>query len=73
MSNTETALNVLQGGLLLLDQLAGYNLDIQRLIALRAQAKAEGRDINATELQTLADEANTALHELDDALKSRGA
>lgn len=73
MNDVSKAITILEGSFALLEQLEGMNIDVSRLQALRAHAKAEGRDISAAEIKALADEATTALGELDTALKARGA
>jgi len=45
--------------------------DIISLLSLRAQAKAEGRDMNSVEIQSLLDEAKSTLDQLEEDLRKK--
>jgi hypothetical protein len=72
MIDPVSALKITQGLLIALQAYETIGGDVQSLLTLRANAKAEGREISEAEVQSLLDEAQSALDQLDADLKKNG-
>lgn len=68
MSRTTQLLSAVDAVLIAINEYQALGGDIGKLMALRDEAKAQGRDLNTEEITKLANEADEARDDLQDAL-----